>query len=227
MAQLVAPNDMAVRELKTQHDLEAWKLPVPVDTDRLAFRERQRADVFMSVYGYGGLKDRRSIPEIFAAWAGIKDPPVLLLRAQKKPDELELLPTPHNVHVEVGNTQEPSGLYEVGDIALQPSRYEGVGVSMLEAQSCGMPVIATDAEPMTEIAPDLLVPVQKRTYIAQMGKALFSHIPSIPGIADRVRSLHKKDIRELSQNARKRVEEHFSWKTLRGRWIDALEGRRP
>jgi len=42
------------------------------------------------------------------------------------------------------------GLYHLGDIYVYPSRLDGIGLTLPEAISCGLPVIATDEPPMNE-----------------------------------------------------------------------------
>lgn len=42
------------------------------------------------------------------------------------------------------------GLYQKGDVYVYPSRLEGIGLSVPEALSCGLPVITTDSPPMNE-----------------------------------------------------------------------------
>jgi len=220
-AKLLAPNEMCRRELQ-RSGLASTLLPVPVDTERLAFKERKRADLFISVYGHGGLENRRSLPEIFAAWRDIPNPPPLRILAQRPPAEVVGSMVPRGVGVYVGNTPEPADLYAEGDIAVQPSRYEGVGVSMLEAQARGVPVIAVNAPPMDEIAPDLAVPVASVLSVKLMDKQLSSYVPSVEGLKRRILEIRGKDISELSRRVRRRVEEKFSWKALGGRWMEAL-----
>lgn len=55
-----------------------------------------------------------------------------------------------NVEI-IEKTVPAPGLYHMGDVYVYPTRLEGVGLTMYEALSCGMPVIATDFPPMNEI----------------------------------------------------------------------------
>ena len=47
-------------------------------------------------------------------------------------------------------TKYPVLLYRAGDVYVYPSRLDGLGLQVAEALACGLPVIATDAEPMTD-----------------------------------------------------------------------------
>jgi glycosyltransferase involved in cell wall biosynthesis len=202
-------------------------MPVPVDTARFPFRPKKRASRFVSVYGFGGIGDRRGLPELAKAWArctsAAPELPALILRAQKDPPELNAAGR-ECVHVRVANTTEPAELFEGADVAVQPSRFEGVGLSLLEAQACGLPVITVDAEPMRTLAPDLLATVGQRTSVSIMGKPVSSHVADVGSLADRVVSIFGRDISDLSHMARKRVEEQYSWDALRTLWVDLLRG---
>lgn len=222
---LVAPNRMCQAELLSRYNLKSTLLSVPVDTERLPFKERRFADLFLSTYGYGGFHNRRSLPEILAAWKAMKSPPSLMVRAQVPPGELLQIALPRNVIVELGNAPEPADLYEIGDIAVQPSRYEGLGLSMLEAQSCGIPVLTVNGPPMNEIAAELLVPCSQVASISVMGKTIAAYTPSAEGIQKVIEGIQGKDIRELSRGVRAKVERYYSWRALLPSWLSLLKGR--
>lgn len=226
-AKLLAPNQMCKGELSRLYQLDSVHLPVPVDTGRLVFRERPVAETFVSVYGYGGMQNRRSLQEVLEAWRLIPQPPKLVIRAQKPPEEFAVkgASVPRSIEVQLGNLPEPADLYATGDVALQPSRYEGVGVSLIEAQACGLPVIAVDAPPMNEVAPDLKVQVAKVAHVSLMGKTIPSYIPAASHLASVVSSIRGKDIKELSRRARERAETQFSWNVLKQRWVETLSSR--
>lgn len=46
------------------------------------------------------------------------------------------------------------GLYAASDVYLQPSKAEGLGLPVLDAMACGIPVVATDTGAMTELLED-------------------------------------------------------------------------
>jgi len=50
--------------------------------------------------------------------------------------------------------QDLPSLYNEADVFIYPSLFEGVGLPVLEAMSCGVPVIASDSSSLTEIVGD-------------------------------------------------------------------------
>jgi glycosyltransferase involved in cell wall biosynthesis len=54
-------------------------------------------------------------------------------------------------HLQIINkTVSAPGLYHLGDVYVYPSRLEGIGLTIAEAMSCGLPAIVTDEGPMNE-----------------------------------------------------------------------------
>lgn len=221
-AVLVAPTRACQTELKKNYQLGSTYLPVPIDTDRFVFRRREKAERFISVYGHGGAWNRRSLPEIFLAWSEMAGAPPLTIYAQTQPPELDRYMPPVQVQVLVSNLAEPEDLYENGDVAVQVSRYEGIGLAFLEAMACGLPVITVKAPPMDEVAPELTVAIEETIPIKLAGKSVLSYVPSIQGIRELVEYLKDRNIREISEKVRQRVEKHYSWKVLRQEWLKIL-----
>jgi len=54
----------------------------------------------------------------------------------------------------ITKTVPAPGLYHLGDIYVYPTRLEGIGLTIAEANACGMPVITTNAPPMNEFVSD-------------------------------------------------------------------------
>lgn len=50
----------------------------------------------------------------------------------------------------IQRTVPPPGLYQLGDVYLYPSRLDGIGLTLCEALSSGLPTIATNVQPMNE-----------------------------------------------------------------------------
>ncbi len=217
-ADLVAPNEMCREGLAGRYGLSSTLLPVPLDVRRFPFSRRRAAQRFGMAYGAGGPTGRRSLGEVLEAWGLLKNAPPLEIRAQIRPPEF--VPSPW-AELLVGSLPDPAAVYSGYDVAVQPSRFEGVGLSILEAQACGLPVITVDAEPMRSLAPDLLVPAARGTVAPMKGHEVDSWTPSVPAIASLVERLRDSDIGPLSEAARRRAELN-SWDVLRPRWTDFL-----
>lgn len=218
---LVAPNEMCRRNLAAL-GYTAHRIPVPIDTARFQFRPRTVAKSFLSICGFGGHGSRRGFRELFAAWRLIDSPPRLLIPAQRPPREAGQN-MPAGVYVSSQDVKESADLYRDGDVLVQPSRFEGIGLPLLEAQACGMPVVTVEAEPMNEVAPDLTVPVDWVEEIELVGKKLPTHVVSVEALAETIRDLRGKKIESLSRLARIRIERNYSWNVLLKAWLAVLK----
>lgn len=224
-ADLIAPNTMCQRGLMERYSLPSTLLPVPVDTDTFRYKERTKAERFVTVYGQGGPYDRRALAEILAAWSKMSPPPPLVVRAQRKPGGVGEFP--RGVSLDLSSKQDPATLYADADVAVQPSKFEGVGLSLLEAQACGLPVITVDAEPMNQVAPDFLAPAESASSEEIMkGHRVECNVVSIEALKKTVVSVAGSPITNYSRRARGRVEKRFSWKALKADWIRMLLDRR-
>ncbi|MBI0582575.1 MAG: glycosyltransferase family 4 protein [Methanomassiliicoccales archaeon] len=107
------------------------------------------------------------------------------------------------------------GLYSLGDVYVYPSRLDGLGLSVVEALACGLPIITTDAAPMNEfIDPSVgqLVRVS-RTYARSDGY----YWPKMDcDIDDLTRSMESyvNDpglVAGQRKAARQKAESHYDW----------------
>lgn len=100
-------------------------------------------------------------------------------------------------------------VYADNDALLFPSRLEGFGLVVLEAQGCGLPVITTRGSALTEVVEDevtgLLCPQDNVDAFVASARRL-KNDPSLR--------------QSLSVAARKRVERHFSLETMVNRYVD-------
>ncbi|NLF02178.1 MAG: glycosyltransferase family 4 protein, partial [Anaerolineales bacterium] len=56
----------------------------------------------------------------------------------------------HGVFVLLGEQSNPYPFYAQADLYVQPSRYEGFGITLTEAKAFGLPVVATDCPTFME-----------------------------------------------------------------------------
>jgi glycosyltransferase involved in cell wall biosynthesis len=101
------------------------------------------------------MKNREGVLRIFAlskeAWPG-----QMVFAGQKLTPELRSLGRELGVMERVVEVEEPpnellEALYNCALALLYPSRSEGFGWPIIEAQACGCPVVCSDREPMSEV----------------------------------------------------------------------------
>jgi glycosyltransferase involved in cell wall biosynthesis len=101
------------------------------------------------------MKNREGVLRIFAlskkAWPG-----QMVFAGQKLTPDLRSLSRELGVMERVVEVEEPpnellEALYNCALALLYPSRSEGFGWPIIEAQACGCPVVCSDREPMSEV----------------------------------------------------------------------------
>lgn len=209
----------------------AWRVAFvawPIDVDRFAFRLRRRCERFVFVNGSGGwpataedrpgetirrkalaavLEAARLAPEIpmivYADAAAVADPPVNVICRRPPADNRQL--------------------YAEGDVCLQPSHWEGIGLPLLECQAAGMPLITVDAPPMNEHHPMATVPARltavRLVPDCQIPAAVFSPVE----LANLLRRVHRCRLANASRAARRFVVGSRNWKTAAPRLRREIE----
>ncbi|GBD15393.1 Mannosylfructose-phosphate synthase [bacterium HR26] len=139
------------------------------DLARLA-ELRQRFDLPGPViFNVGGLDVRKNLPALIAAFALALpdlDPATRLVIAGRPHAENPRLYPPlepvvrrfglegHVVLPGAVSEEDKLGLYQIADLYVYPSLYEGFGLSPLEAMACGTPVIAANRSSLPEVVGD-------------------------------------------------------------------------
>ena len=98
--------------------------------------------------------------------------------------------------------------YQAADILLHPGRWETFGLVLLEAQACGLPVVAFRGGAMEEQSYDVADWAKERS------SSSFAH-----AIAHKLNHLEKENSRAL----RNFIEENFSWNRTFARQLAEYE----
>jgi len=148
----------------------------------------------------------------------------LIVRLQK---EVPLPDADDRIDVRVGNVESHADLYRDGDVAIQPSKMEGIGFGILEAVCAGLPVITTDYPPMNEyvLQPELRVQTRwwnRRAFPTPWVKQAHLRLPRRGDLVRRIERCAEHDMAEFSRQNRAWAEEVFSRDHLRRQWSEAL-----
>ena len=106
------------------------------------------------------------------------------------------------------------GLYHLGDVYVYPSRLDGIGLTIAEALSSGMPVIVPNEPPMNEYYCQYSTAVNvERRFARYDGYYWESNEASIKSICDAFLSYYEKreDILDIQYATRKHAIETLSW----------------
>jgi glycosyltransferase involved in cell wall biosynthesis len=192
-------------------------VPWPIDTDRFRFRERARCDRFVFVNGWGGhdatrldgsvsLLKRKGVELMVAAMRASPRLRFVLYSLESRIPDL-----PSNVEYRRAPADNRA-LYQDGDVCVQPSHLEGVGLQLLECQAAGMPLITTDAPPMNEHNPWATIPVVRAETVI-FGEGLpvpWQHMDP-RRLAALLEERAGTDISRVSRQAREFIEREHNW----------------
>ncbi|HEY0256757.1 MAG TPA: glycosyltransferase, partial [Candidatus Methylacidiphilales bacterium] len=149
----------------------------------------------------------------------------LTVRLQK---EVPLPKIDGRITVQIGNVKSHADLYREGDVAIQPSKMEGIGFMILEAMGAGLPVISTDYPPMNEYVaqPEMRVGTQwwnRKAFPTPWVKHAHLRLPRRGDIVRCIEWCADHDMAPFSRQNRAWAEETFSAERLFRRWSEAID----
>lgn len=197
----ICPTEQCYRIFK--NNVPCIYFPWPVDTERFVYQPRTVCNRFLFLNGHGGFNGRKGAQVIKQAKQLWPEMP-LIVRSQTN----EQWPTGTEVaYPELSNED----LYRIGDVLIAPHSVDGIGLELMEAMSCGMPVISTDGEPWNEFP--AIGKIQARKEQRKVRRPVDWYLPDPADLVRVCKSLVGADIREQSQQAREWAESR-SWSNL-------------
>jgi len=193
-------------------------IPRGIDTEIFSFRPRcENLGGTVEILFAGNVQNGKGVGDLVQALCLVRTPVLLRLcgRAEDRYIrrlKMVLSETPHEVEMmgPVGQ-QELAGFYRQCDIFAFPSRSEGLGKVLLEAMSCGCPLVCSDIPVFKEVVKNthngLMVPVRSPQALAKAIDQL---------VADSV--LREK----CSYNAHKTVKDRFCKEFEINEWMSVL-----
>lgn len=222
----VCPNHFAEEVVKRYGFRNVIKLPWCLDLSRLRPRSiTGPARVFVHNAGLVDIQDRKGTRDTIQAFKRVKrDDIQLIVRMQR---EAELPELDQRTTVRIGNLADPGALYAEGDVAIQPSKMEGIGFMVLEPVICGMPVITLDYPPMNEWVRQSAMLVKKklfrrRAFPSAWVRHAHLRLPSIRDLARKIEWCSRHDLTAIARQNREWAEQTFDGQSLRKAWVIAL-----
>ena len=187
----------------------------PIDISKFPYRKRT-GKTFIHVAGYFNFMKRKSVDEIVLAFNRSKADKLIIYMQEsieKLDNETQKILSNNNRIEVIPERENYFDLYTEGDIAIQPSKFEGYGRTIIEPLACGIPTITVDADPMNTYfnEPSFLLPVT-RTEEAKIGNFRFikNHF-SVENLINKINWCVENDITFYSKKARKRIEKYYNW----------------
>jgi len=147
------------------------------------------------------------------------------LTAVLKHLDLKVVNMPDTYQLFVGySSDDMAAIYNGFDVLLSATSSEGFGIPIAEAQSCGVPVIATDCTSMTELlepTPELLVPVKTMDW--NMIPARY-WLPDIDKVVDALERVLKTEPKDYEQKLRDWALKKYDWNSvIIPKWDEAMQ----
>jgi len=201
--------------------------PHGVDTDLFKFKERKKSDVFKFLY-VGECSDRKGIFSLLSAFTylftnnlnvelHIKSNTAMLFYGSDKINEI--INTHKNIIWRVSNEghEKVIELYDECNAYVYPSRADTFGMTLIEAMSCGLPIISTNNPGSTELIKGRYfevssknVPVQNHPWmLGEWGE------PSVTELIRQMKYVYNNYTQIVGSNIlpnnSKHIQENYSW----------------
>jgi hypothetical protein len=202
------------------------RLSWPVDVRQLPERlVSGPAKSFVHVAGKIGKDDRKGTLIALLAFHRARNRDISLNVHSQSPLP-EKISDPR-IHYLIGNVGNYRDLYLKGDVFIQASKAEGLGLSILEPIACGLPVLTTNYPPMNEYGVGRRMRIS--THLGRKPALQSTYIPKahlkIPRVSDltkRIEWCATHDMMAFSKGNRIWALKTFDADRLRTEWIRAL-----
>lgn len=213
---ILAPTECAYRRFREIGLERVYHIPWGVDLALFQpWKKQANAPLhFFQPVGFGGVAGRKNADVTRRAFAKADTGDATLLMTLQRPgeDETGKFATRRGTLTR----GEMAALYGQADVALLPSRWEGLGLTFIEALASGLAVVAADAPPMSDYVRHewngLRCPVQMRPppRTIQVEQAMIDADDYVAAIEALCRD--PEGARRMGRNSRKLAQARYNWR---------------
>ena len=151
---IIAPTHSYEKFLRNQKIRNFVYIPVSVDLKEFPKEEPKIHNIFTFFHpgGWGGYKNRKSTQEVISAFIKLNRKDTKLIISSQKKIDYDINSIPDNIEIIDKDLarKELIDLFYQSDAVVLPSKWETVGVPILESLAAGKPVITNNYPPMNE-----------------------------------------------------------------------------
>jgi len=195
-------------------------IPIPLNTEKLVWRRRAKAEVFIHSASHGGMNNRKGTHLLIEAMKYVRSPISLIIYSWI-PFECD----DSRVKIRLQNFENYWQVWKEGDVLAYPQDYNGICLPIVEAMASGLGVITTDIYPFNEYMPKELLFKPKEMYRtrAQFGAIEMDAAKIDPhDIAVKIDEVYGMDLGKFSDYGKKWAYKN-SWEILLPQYKDALQ----
>jgi len=193
------------------------RINVPVNTDRLKWRERKTAKVFVHNSGHGGIGMRNGTMELIEAMKYVKSDIKLIIRSQYH----KFVTEDPRIEYRYENLLDYWDIWKEGDVFIFPEKFNGLSLPVQEAFASGLCVMTTDKEAFDFLPKKPLIPPSGfRNYMVARIVEGAEHDPKI--IAQKIDEIANTDISEYSRAGREWALKN-NWQSLKSKYIELCQ----
>lgn len=222
----VCPSEFSEKVVRSYGWTNTIRIPFSLDVTRFPGRcISGPARTFIHNAGLVDADDRKGTRDCIHAFRKVLRKDVrLIVRLQK---ESELPEIDSRIKVLVDHIANPADLYAEGDVAIQPSKLEGIGFMVLEPLCTGLPVITLDYPPMNEYVRDKAFLVRKRwfkrrAFASQWNRQAHLRLPDLNDLARKIEWCATMDMTKASAANREYALTTFNEGRLKQLWAEAI-----
>lgn len=218
----LCPSRLDFEYFKTKLPKNSYYLPIPVNTEKLVWRKREKAETFIHTASHGGVAGRKGTGLLLNAMKHVKSDIKLtiytwqpILASNKDP----------RIEIKLQNFKNYWQIWQNGDILVYPQDYNGICLPIVEAMASGLGVITTDIYPFNEYFPRELMfkPVSYYKTRCHLGLIEVEAAKIRPeDIAEKIDEWAHQDISQFSEYGRQWAVEN-SWEKLSPKYVKLLE----